>query len=204
MNKLEELQAEHQKLLEEYEANHDSNELLNAVHSYIKRVRVEAELVPLPRDRDQLRANLRFWASFIFDKTGIYPETTLWPVQTSYNAYLRFAPLSLLALLITFGLIIMVVPVWDRVFAWLIAVNVVAFLAFGYDKAMAQTGATRIPEALLLALTVLGGAIGSILGMIVLRHKTQKTSFLLTFGACVLVSIALIVLYYWRLCPECG
>ena len=79
MTKFEELQAEHQRLLNQVEAKGNPAELLSAVDAYLERVRVDAQFVPAPRDRDQLRANLRFWASYVFDKTGTYPDTTLRP-----------------------------------------------------------------------------------------------------------------------------
>jgi hypothetical protein len=81
MTKYEELQSEHQQLLKRSEAERDSDELLGAVRAYIERARVEAEAIPAPRDRDQLRANLRFWASFVYEKSGTYPETALRPAS---------------------------------------------------------------------------------------------------------------------------
>lgn len=120
-----------------------------------------------------------------------------------YNPYRRFGLLALFAtLLIAFGLMLLF-PVWDRFFNYLIAVNVVAFAAFGYDKLIAPTQAMRVPEAVLLALTALGGCVGGVIARPVFRHKTQKVSFRLAFWPCVLASIVLIAAYYVWLCPEC-
>lgn len=203
MNKFDELQAEHQHLLKEYEANRDSNELLSAVCSYIEKVRAEAESVTLARDRDQLRANLRFWASFVFDKTGIYPQTTLRPAALVLSLNLRSAPVVLLAVLLITYLQLLLVPAWDVVFAWLIAINVVTLVAFGYDKAVASEGAARVPEVILLALTLLGGSAGAVFARPLFRHKTQKMSFQVIFWPCVIVSIVLVAVYYLMLCPGC-
>ncbi len=79
MSDYPELQAEHQRLLAQREAGGDPQALLQAVQAYIAQVRVAAEGIAAPRDRDQLRANLRFWATFVFDQTGAYPDTTLRP-----------------------------------------------------------------------------------------------------------------------------
>ena len=79
MTMYDDLQAEHRALLEQREAGSNSDELRVAVAAYIRRVRSEARHVSNPRNRDQLRANLRFWASFLYDQTGTYPETTLSP-----------------------------------------------------------------------------------------------------------------------------
>jgi uncharacterized membrane protein YsdA (DUF1294 family) len=35
---------------------------------------------------------------------------------------------------------------FDFVLSWLIAITLVAFLTYGYDKAIAGTGRTRVPE----------------------------------------------------------
>lgn len=78
-SKYDELQAYHQNLLKQYEAGSPSEELINNIQDYVKRVREEAELVSDPQDREQLRANLSFWASIIYDATGTYPNTTLRP-----------------------------------------------------------------------------------------------------------------------------
>ena len=56
---------------------------------------------------------------------------------------------------------------------YLIVINVVAFLIYGIDKWKAKQGSWRISEATLLILAVIGGSIGSMLGMKVWHHKTQ-------------------------------
>jgi uncharacterized membrane protein YsdA (DUF1294 family) len=81
------------------------------------------------------------------------------------------------------------------VWSWLIAITVITFFTFGYDKAIADTQRTRVPELILLALTFLGGTIGAILGRIVFRHKTSKASFRVKFWVVLVIQIALLVLY---------
>ncbi len=82
MKKFDELQIEHQKLLAETSTPGDPEKSLQSVRDYIDKVCSEAERVPSPRDRDQLRANLRFWASYVYDRTGVYPDTTLRPATS--------------------------------------------------------------------------------------------------------------------------
>lgn len=60
---------------------------------------------------------------------------------------------------------------------WLIAVNFVAFAAFGLDKARAEAGGWRIGEGALLALAWAGGTLGAYAGRAMFRHKTRKASF---------------------------
>lgn len=61
----------------------------------------------------------------------------------------------------------------------LLAVNMVAFLAFGIDKWKAKRHRWRIPESTLILLAVIGGSIGAYLGMQVFHHKTQHRKFTL-------------------------
>lgn len=58
-----------------------------------------------------------------------------------------------------------------------LAFNVAAFAAQGWDKFKARRGSWRTPEATLLALGLPLSAPGMLLGMRVFRHKTSKASF---------------------------
>lgn len=60
----------------------------------------------------------------------------------------------------------------------LLGINVIAFLAFGWDKAQStRPGASRIAERTLIGLALFGGALGALLGQQVFRHKTRKQPF---------------------------
>ena len=58
-----------------------------------------------------------------------------------------------------------------------IAVNFLAFVAFGIDKANAEAQRRRISEATLLLLALLGGSPGAYAGRAAFRHKTRKQPF---------------------------
>lgn len=60
---------------------------------------------------------------------------------------------------------------------YLLAINAVAFFAYGIDKLKAKRGKWRIPEATLLLLAIIGGSIGAWLGMKVWHHKTMHKKF---------------------------
>lgn len=79
---------------------------------------------------------------------------------------------------------------------WLLAVNVVAFAAFGRDKRLARRGARRIPEFRLLLWAALGGALGAWLGMRVFHHKTQKPLFRLLVPLLLLLHVGLGIASY--------
>lgn len=51
--------------------------------------------------------------------------------------------------------------------------NLLTFLVFALDKRFAKKDARRIPEAVLLTLSCLGGSIGAMAAMTVFHHKTD-------------------------------
>lgn len=55
--------------------------------------------------------------------------------------------------------------------------SVVAFILFMSDKCRARLGWRRVPEAVLLGVSFLGGAFGGLMGMLLFRHKTRKPLF---------------------------
>ena len=55
--------------------------------------------------------------------------------------------------------------------------NVITFLVYGIDKWKAKKNKWRIPEKTLMTVAVIGGSIGSLLGMYTFRHKTQHPKF---------------------------
>jgi hypothetical protein len=86
MTTFQDLQAEHEALLNRHEAPADPAQFWADVQHFIDRIRIEAEHIPTPRERDQLRAILRFWASYVYDKTGSYPDTTLRPAMNAESS----------------------------------------------------------------------------------------------------------------------
>ncbi|TAH54320.1 MAG: DUF1294 domain-containing protein [Chloroflexota bacterium] len=89
---------------------------------------------------------------------------------------------------------------WDIVLAWLISIMVVTLFAYRFDKGIAGSERTRVPERILLLLALAGGSLGAILGMFFIgdRHKTSKTSFMLPFIGILIVQAILVGIYFWR------
>lgn len=87
------------------------------------------------------------------------------------------------------------------IFAWLVIVSALAFLAFGWDKVCARAKWRRVPESTLLMIALIGGSIGARIGQHVFRHKTRKQPFarklstilILHIGLFILLSIAILV-----------
>ena len=73
---------------------------------------------------------------------------------------------------------------------------VVIFVMMGIDKAKAKNGSWRIPEPTLLTISVMGGALGGILGMYVFHHKTRKWTFRIVFFLSIVFHAFLMVTFY--------
>jgi uncharacterized membrane protein YsdA (DUF1294 family) len=72
------------------------------------------------------------------------------------------------------------------------------FIAYGTDKAAARRDRSRIPEATLHVISVLGGWPGALVAQRVFRHKTVKRSFRAVFWVTVLVNCpAMMLLSMW-------
>ena len=63
---------------------------------------------------------------------------------------------------------------------YLAFMNLLAFILYAVDKAKSKRGSWRIPEARLIGVAFLGGSLGALLGMQLLRHKTLHTKFVVT------------------------
>ena len=74
---------------------------------------------------------------------------------------------------------------------YLVVMNIIGFTIMGIDKSRAKRGAWRIPEKTLFLIAILGGSIGSILGMKQFRHKTKHKIFTIGMPAILIVQAAI-------------
>ena len=81
-------------------------------------------------------------------------------------------------------------------YAYLIIINAAGFLFMLIDKVKAQKDLWRIPERTLMAVAVIGGSFGTLLGMKLFRHKTKKDNFRIGIPLILSVQIILAVLIY--------
>ena len=89
------------------------------------------------------------------------------------------------------------------VIIYLVAINIIGFLAMfidkqkakWLDKRRAKNNQWRIPEKTLFLFTFLGGGVGTIAGMYLFRHKTKKMRFTVGFPVILITEIALVI--YW-------
>ena len=81
-----------------------------------------------------------------------------------------------------------------NILLYLIAINLVAFLAMFIDKKRAKWGKWRIKESTLFTLVLLGGGFGGIAGMYTFRHKTKKPMFKIGFPAILIIEIICVIM----------
>ena len=78
-------------------------------------------------------------------------------------------------------------------------INALGFLLMLVDKHKARKNRWRIPEATLMCVAVLGGSIGSLIGMYTVRHKTKHPKF--TVGIPLILIVQLTAAYFvYRYC----
>ena len=83
---------------------------------------------------------------------------------------------------------------FKNIFLYLLIINLLGFLIMFIDKKKAEKGRWRISEHTLFVFTWLGGGIGTIAGIYLFRHKTQKLKF--TIGMPVILVLEIIFLIY--------
>lgn len=87
---------------------------------------------------------------------------------------------------------------------WIIAyvaiANLLGFASMGIDKYRAQNHKWRISEAMLFFFAIIGGSIGTIVGMHFFRHKTKHKVF--TVGLPIILLIQIVVTVYLWVSPQ--
>ncbi len=73
-------------------------------------------------------------------------------------------------------------------------INLIGFAIMGIDKLKARKRAWRIPESTLFVIAIIGGSLGTTIGMHLFHHKTRHWYFLYGMPAILFLQIALVVL----------
>lgn len=73
----------------------------------------------------------------------------------------------------------------ESIIAYIIVVNIFTIILMRIDKQKAVKNQFRIPERTFFLLSILGGAVGTYIGMKVYRHKTKHRKF--TIGIPILI-----------------
>ncbi len=84
----------------------------------------------------------------------------------------------------------------DLLYGYLILINAIGFALMLVDKYKAVKNLWRIPEATLMLTAALGGSVGSLAGMYLVRHKTKHPKF--TVGIPVILGLQLLLFKWLR------
>ena len=82
----------------------------------------------------------------------------------------------------------------DLVRNYLVIINVGSLALMGFDKLSAKAGSERVPEMWFFLISLAGGFVGVVAGMLAFRHKTRKTSFQIKIATAAVLS-ALILFF---------
>ena len=78
-------------------------------------------------------------------------------------------------------------------FYYLILVNIIAFITIYIDKKKAIKHKWRIKESTLFLLSIIGGSLGTLLGMYTFRHKTKHLKFTLGIPLILIIQILIFI-----------
>ena len=80
------------------------------------------------------------------------------------------------------------------IIAYVIIINIVGLFSMLIDKRRAINNKWRIPEKTLFLIAILGGSIGSNIGMRLFRHKTKHWYFVFGMPAILIIQLVIIFL----------
>ena len=100
-------------------------------------------------------------------------------------------------IIITLGYFLGHLPHKLIIFYW--CLSILTFLIYAYDKSKAQYGQWRTQESTLHLLALLGGWPGAAIAQQILRHKSQKREFRVSFWFTVIVNSGVL---FWLISPQ--
>ena len=77
---------------------------------------------------------------------------------------------------------------------YLAIVNLAGLIVMGIDKLRARKRAWRIPESTLFVIALIGGSLGTTIGMHLFHHKTRHWYFLFGMPAILVIQIAIVLI----------
>ncbi len=77
---------------------------------------------------------------------------------------------------------------------YLAIVNLAGLIVMGIDKLRARKRAWRIPESTLFVIALIGGSLGTTIGMHLFHHKTRHWYFLFGMPAILVIQIATVLI----------
>ena len=69
------------------------------------------------------------------------------------------------------------VSIYDYLPTYILVISIITFIIYALDKLFAKHNMRRVPEKVLLGLSIIGGCYGGLLSMHIFHHKTKKPIF---------------------------
>lgn len=82
---------------------------------------------------------------------------------------------------------------------YLIIINVLGFAFFGIDKYKAIYNRWRIAEKALFGIALIGGSLGSFIGMKVFQHKKSVARFYIGIPVILIIQLLIFVYFYIKI-----
>ncbi|GAA4074375.1 DUF1294 domain-containing protein [Amphibacillus indicireducens] len=82
----------------------------------------------------------------------------------------------------------------DEWIIYIILINLVGLLLMKTDKNRARQRKWRIPEASLWFVSIIGGSLGTWIGMFLFRHKTKHLSFRIGLPLLIIIQVLSVIM----------
>lgn len=117
--------------------------------------------------------------------------------RSSANPYMLYTIVAVAIVAVIGGALFLLFG-WYWLLDYLIAINIAAFVLYGYDKNAAQNSRLRVPERVLHGVELFGGTPGAFIAQRVFHHKTRKVSYRIVFWLIFAIQAAAVIWWFWR------
>lgn len=132
MKDFRDIQKLHEQLLNKQQSDLD---ITKGAQDFLKEAKIASSSIADAKERDQLRSNIRYWASYIYEKTGIFPNVELPPPTTkAVTQQKRWRFMTLIFILFLISLFV----VFFTVSTYQIKANVEATVSYAQEATLAQ------------------------------------------------------------------
>lgn len=89
----------------------------------------------------------------------------------------------------------------DYFYLYLAVVSIFAVILTIIDKLRAKFHTLRVPEAVLLGWSLIGGSVAMLFTMLLIRHKTKHAKFMVGIPLIILLQIAVAIVIFFKITP---
>lgn len=86
--------------------------------------------------------------------------------------------------------------IWKVAIIYGLIMNIIGYSIMWYDKRKAKKKQWRVPEKQLFFIAIIGGSVGSILGMYKFHHKTKHKKFIIGMPVIFVIQMLIFVILH--------